>query len=129
MFTYTGLGFPTFDYFSVGKPTNLTWTKLPSFVEEDIAHDSSCLALLDVSQDQPWMLENGCLDALSTTAQDFFGRFVQTFGAKIRQRHLAHAAPDTGSRFKEGYSYEPYLVQARDHVEALGVDAGVLARL
>ena len=74
----------------------------------------------DYFSDQPWLLEDGHLDGLSPGAQEFFGRFQEAFGPQIRERH---AAGDE----KPGYTR--YLEQAREHVEALGVDVGVLSRL
>ena len=48
----------------------------------------------------------------------FFRRFADAFADQI-------AAKQRG----EVEAYPRYLAQAREHVEALGVDAGVLARL
>lgn len=72
----------------------------------------------DYFSDQPWMLEPGYLDGLSAGARAFFHRFRDAFAQQI-------VAKQRGE-IKE---YPRYLTQAREHVEALGVDAGVLARL
>jgi len=72
----------------------------------------------DYFSDQPWMLEPGYLDGLSAGAVAFFQRFRDAFAQQI-------SAKQTG----EIKGYTRYLAQAREHVEAMGVDAGVLARL
>ena len=72
----------------------------------------------DYFSDQPWLLEPGYLDGLSPGAVAFFRRFADAFADQI-------AAKQRG----EVEAYPRYLAQAREHVEALGVDAGVLARL
>ena len=48
----------------------------------------------------------------------FFRRFQDAFGQQI-----------TAKQSDEVEGYTRYLAQAREHVEAMGVDAGVLARL
>ena len=72
----------------------------------------------DYFSDQPWMLEPGYLDGLSAGAQAFFQRFTDAFAEQIGAKQRGE--------IKE---YPRYLAQAREHVEALGVEAGVLARL
>ena len=64
------------------------------------------------------MLEPGYLDGLSAGAVEFFQRFRDAFAHQIRAKQSG-----------EVKGYTRYLVQARSHMEALGVDAGVLARL
>jgi hypothetical protein len=71
------------------------------------------------------------LSGLSDGAQEFFGRFLDAFGEQMR----AFAEVDgTATRFDRvqhslGGGYKTFAEQTRAHVEALGVDPGVLAKL
>ena len=64
------------------------------------------------------MLEPGYLDGLSVGTVAFFQRFRDAFAQQIRAKQSG-----------EVKGYTRYLAQAHEHVEAMGVDAGVLARL
>lgn len=102
-FPSAGLAFDTFDYFS----------------------------------DQPWFLDDGYLGGLSPTAAAFFQRFVDTFHGRIerqQQKVAAAACVDEAvgtsrQRRQQAAPYMRYLAQAREQMETMGFDAGVLARL
>ena len=55
-------------------------------------------------------------------------RFLDKFGGQIAS-HAAAGESLKDARAGGSQSYTPYLQQAREHMEAIGVDPGVLARL
>ena len=73
-------------------------------------------------------MEPHYLSGLSSGAQHFFNRFIDTFGQQIT-RHADAGESLKDARQGGSNKYQPYLHQAREHMQACGIDPGVLARL